>query len=145
MCLLGPRSTKLRLLLQSDCLQIGSLMQSTGGKGIRLWLHSLSCGARSRWGHSWSSCYLSLKNSFPCNSTWLVLFIKRHSQFVFHERAIIIYCQKSTWVVPACSPDLHLTQGQPLKPGFCSLVSFLHSPPFFLMLILVLVYSVTSH
>lgn len=36
MCLLGPRNTKLRLFPQSDCLQTGSLMQSTGGEGRRL-------------------------------------------------------------------------------------------------------------
>ena len=78
-CLLGPRSTKLRLFVVSKELFANwELMQSTGGRGIRLCsgFLSLCCGTRSSWSHSWSSCYLSCKNSLPPKLTKFVLSIK---------------------------------------------------------------------
>lgn len=105
-----------------------------------LWLPtSLCCGARSSWRHICSPCHLSFKNSFPLNSAWLVLFIQRHSQFASHERALITYSPKSTWLGLAALLILAPHSKHPPEPGLYVLASLLD--PLFLLTVMVLIFA----
>lgn len=82
----GPRSTKLRLLTWSHCLQIESHVQSAGwgwGQGGQAQLAPGSTAPGGTLG--------TFLRELSLQSAWFVLLIKCHGQFVFRKRAAVIY------------------------------------------------------